>query len=86
MLADTRPSLAFAPEQTAVIATEGVHCHECAERIVAVLRSMDGVVAATAELARERLIVRFDPARMDVPTLYERIELSGYRPCAADGE
>ena len=84
MLTDTRLSKPYALSQTAVIATEGLHCHECVERMVAVLRGMDGVLLATADLPRERLTVRFDPARMDVPTLYERIELSGYRPCAAE--
>jgi Cu+-exporting ATPase len=91
MLTETRLSHPYAqtprtPTQTAVIATEGLHCHECVERMVAVLRGMDGVVAATAELARERLTVRFDPSRVDVTTLYERIELSGYRPCAAEAD
>jgi Cu+-exporting ATPase len=84
MLTETRLSHTPAESQTTVIATEGLHCHECVERLIAILRGMDGVLLATADLPSERLTVRFDPARMDVPTLYERIELSGYRPCAAE--
>jgi cation transport ATPase len=84
MPTETRLSHSYAQSQTAVIATEGLHCHECVERMVAILRSMDGVLAASADLSKEQLTVRFDPGRMDVPTLYERIEFSGYRPCAAE--
>jgi copper chaperone len=66
--------------QTAVIATEGMSCDDCIQKVEIALRGMDGVGDVHVELEESRVTVKYDPSKTDVPTLHERIAETGYKP------
>jgi copper chaperone CopZ len=73
-------------EQTAVIATEGAASPEAVEKIETALRLLPGVIEVEADTANERVTVKFDPQKTDVPALHECIERSGYKSAAVSDE
>jgi Cu+-exporting ATPase len=56
---------------------EGMTCAACAARIEKNLNKLDGV-EASVNLATEKATVRFEPARLEVDALIQRIRDSGY--------
>jgi copper chaperone CopZ len=65
--------------QTAVIATEGMHSGESAQKVETALRRTSGVKEAQADLTTARVKVTFDSRQTDVPALYEAIKRTGYK-------
>ena len=53
-------------------------CAACVNRITRFLDHVDGVEAASVNLATETATVRFDPGRVDVERLGAAVEAAGY--------
>jgi copper chaperone CopZ len=84
---EPEPSDPFNPEradhailETNEIATEGEDCDECVRRLRPVLTKINGVQDVAVDLARERVIVKFDARKTHAPDLHDAILRSGYKP------
>ena len=66
----------------ASFAVEGMTCANCVVRVEKALRKEPGVEEARVNLATSRADVRFDPARVDLARLFERVRAAGYTPAA----
>lgn len=71
---------------TEVIGVGGMTCAACANRIERALRRVEGVTAATVNLATEQAIVTFHPETVALPKLCAAIEQAGYKVIAAAAE
>jgi copper chaperone CopZ len=65
---------------TLVLEGMGFTCALCAAADAAKVRSLPGVTAAEADLARDQLFVRYDPALTSRDWLVDSITELGYRP------
>jgi len=65
-------------EEVLELAIKGMHCASCSTRIERVLGGLDGVQAATVNLATETARVRFDPARISRRRLRETVNGLGF--------
>jgi copper chaperone CopZ len=84
---DPDPADPFAPIhgdrpviETIEIATEGEDCDECVRKLRPVLMKIPGVQSVDVDLARERVIVKFDARKTHPPDLHDAILKSGYKP------
>jgi Cu+-exporting ATPase len=59
-------------------------CANCVATIERNLRKLDGVQAATVNLASERASVEYDPARVDPQAIVQRIRRAGYDVAVGD--
>ena len=66
--------------ETIEIATEGEDCDECVRKLRPVLLKTPGVQSVDVDLARERVIVKFDARKTHAPDLHDAILKSGYKP------
>ena len=66
--------------ETIEIATEGEDCDECVRKLRPVLMKIPGVQSVDVDLARERVIVKFDARKTHPPDLHDAILKSGYKP------
>lgn len=57
---------------------EGMHCASCAMTIEKGLRTRDGVLNASVNLAAEKAYVEYDPAIIDMKSLREAVREVGY--------
>ncbi len=57
---------------------EGMTCASCVARVEKALRKVEGVEAATVNLATERATVTFDPVRVPVERLQQAVQSAGY--------
>ena len=71
MAVETKPSEITFP-------VTGMTCASCVRRIEKSLGKVEGVHAASVNLATERASVRFDPARVEFATLARAVEQAGY--------
>jgi Cu2+-exporting ATPase len=62
------------------LVVEGLRCASCVWVTERVLERTPGVKAAMVSYATGRATVRWDPAKVDLPTLARRIAALGYRP------
>lgn len=60
------------------IHVSGMTCAACAARIEKVLRKLDGVQSARVSLALSRATIHYEPKRVGMNTILERIEKLGY--------
>jgi Cu+-exporting ATPase len=67
------------------IAVEGMSCSNCSEAVGNALESTPGVVDASVNFATDEAIVRYNPESVDIETLYDAVEKSGYDPVRDDG-
>jgi Cu+-exporting ATPase len=81
----TAPSLearvaadASTPHRELELEISGMHCASCVHRVQRLLTRQEGVEEALVDLARERALVRFDPAVQTVETLLAAIARGGY--------
>ena len=65
--------------ENVTLQVEGMTCTGCEQRVVKVLRRMDGVREATADHRTGQVRVRFDPAVIDRAALAARIDTAGYQ-------
>lgn len=63
-----------AATRTARMVVEGVKCVDTAERAVAQLKDVDGVLKCVAYASRARLEVTYDPARTSAAAMREALE------------
>jgi Cu+-exporting ATPase len=66
------------------ISVGGMSCATCANTIEEALRSLDGVQAATVNLASDKVTVTYDPQVVRVPDLKRAIRDSGYEVIEAE--
>jgi copper chaperone CopZ len=66
--------------ETIEIATEGEDCNECVRKLREPLMKIPGVKSVEVDLARERVIVKFDARKTHAPDLHDAILKSGYKP------
>lgn len=64
----------------------GMTCAACAARIEKGLKRLDGVEAANVNLALEKSKVVYDPAKIEVGQLAEKVESLGYQVAAEKAE
>ena len=57
---------------------EGMHCASCVGRVEQFMSRVEGVAAATVNLAAETATARFDPARTDAAALAAAVAAAGY--------
>jgi Cu+-exporting ATPase len=79
---DVIPAAAEGSAELDIIGMESSHCQGIVEQA---LRKAPGVTDATVNLATERALVRFDPARQSIDGLVAAVRKAGYdaRPAAA---
>jgi P-type Cu+ transporter len=66
------------------IGVQGMTCANCVARVEKALKKVDGVDAASVNLAMERATVSFDPAAVDAPRLLAAIRDSGYQATTSE--
>lgn len=76
------------PPATARLAIDGMTCASCSGRVEKALRSTDGVITATVNLASEVASVAYTPGRTDLAALIARVVEAGYEahPAPSDAE
>ncbi|HZH12704.1 MAG TPA: copper ion binding protein, partial [Microvirga sp.] len=62
------------------IAVEGMNCASCVGRVEKAIKSVEGVTAATVNLATERAHVSFVSGKADPQAVAEAIRAAGYAP------
>ncbi|WP_027887972.1 heavy metal translocating P-type ATPase [Meiothermus taiwanensis] len=68
------------------IGVEGMTCAACVNRVERGLKKVEGVEAASVNLATERATVAYDPATTTPQALIEKIQEVGYTPVVAEVE
>jgi copper chaperone CopZ len=71
--------------ETAQIATAGMHCDECVEKLREPLMGINGVADVKVDLQANLVTVTFDARKTHVPALHDAIERSGYQPAPLAG-
>ena len=64
----------------------GMTCATCAQNVESALRSVDGVVSASVNLASERAYVRYNPEAVTISGLKKAVRDAGYGAVEADGK
>lgn len=59
------------------LAIDGMNCGKCADNIVTVLKTVDGVNAATVDVKTGLGRVAYDPAKTDVDALITKVSQTG---------
>ncbi|MBQ7280005.1 MAG: heavy-metal-associated domain-containing protein [Bacteroidales bacterium] len=57
---------------------EGMACEHCKARVESVLRAIDGVVGAVADVGAKNVVVEYDAAKVSPADLKEAVEDAGY--------
>lgn len=73
-------------QKEATLQISGMTCAACAARIEKGLKRLDGVEDANVNLALEKSKVTYDPVRVDVGQLADKVESLGYRVAAEKAE
>ncbi len=71
--------------ETIQIATAGMHCDECIERVQEPLRKIKGVKDVKVDLAANLVTVTFDARKTHAPAIHDSILNSGYEPAPMAG-
>ena len=66
------------------IGVGGMTCASCAKIVETALKKVDGIVDASVNLATEKAVVTFDPAKVDASDIIAAIESAGYRAVAEE--
>jgi Cu+-exporting ATPase len=64
--------------QTLTLPVEGMTCASCVTRVEKALKNVDGVQAASVNLASEKAKIEFDPTRVNVEMLRAAVADAGY--------
>jgi len=72
------PDMTATTVETLTLPVEGMSCASCVLRVEKALKKVDGVTAATVNLATEKATVQFDPSRVPLARLQEVVADSGY--------
>src|SRR5690348_8043145 len=66
-------------ESHTTLALEGMTCASCAMRIEKGLKKVPGVLDASVNLATERGTVTYDPSRVGIEQMVQKVEAVGYK-------
>ena len=66
------------------LGVRGMTCAACSTRIEKKLGKLEGVSAASVNLATERASVRYDPEKTNAQALLDTVEQTGYTPVTAE--
>jgi Cu+-exporting ATPase len=72
------------PVQSLTLPVEGMTCASCVLRVEKVLQRIDGVNAASVNLASENARIEFDPSRVTVAQMQKAVDGAGYRLIAPE--
>lgn len=61
-----------------VVGDPKLHCTSCEQRVARVLKTLDGVQRVGADAVSQRIEVLFDPAKLEIAAIVERLGLLGY--------
>ncbi len=75
-MADVRETLA--PRDTVTVPVEGMTCASCVLRVEKALKKVEGVSAATVNLATEQTTITFDPLKVSLERLRDAVSDAGY--------
>ena len=78
---DLRPTEEAAIE-TAHIATDGLHEEDSVQKVVDILKRVDGVLEAHGEVANGIITVKFDARKTHVPAMQDAMLRGGYTPAS----
>ena len=67
-----------------IVPIKGMHCAACSSRIERVVRKLEGVQAASVNLAAETMDVAFDNARTSLAAIAARVKELGFEAVLAD--
>jgi Cu+-exporting ATPase len=70
--------------QRVVIAVEGMHCASCAQSVERALKGLEGVSAASVNIATEKATVDLLPDQVRVEDLRHAVEAAGYAVAAVE--
>lgn len=66
--------------ETVTLKIEGMHCTSCALNIDGGLEDeVDGVISSHTNYAKSQTVVTFDPEKVDLQQIREKIEALGYQ-------
>ena len=60
------------------IGEQRLHCEGCENRVMRLLKAVQGVARVRAQSSNQRIDVQFDPAMTDEPAIAERLAGAGY--------
>ena len=66
------------PQGTITVPVEGMSCASCVLRVEKALKKVEGVSAATVNLATEQTTITFDPVRVTLERLRQAVSDAGY--------
>ncbi|MDR5710065.1 MAG: cation-translocating P-type ATPase [Armatimonadota bacterium] len=72
--------------QTLHLRVEGMDCAECARTVEQVLTRLPGVQQVEVFVAAEKVVVRFDPSRLNEAAIRRAVEGAGYACAMREGE
>lgn len=61
-----------------VIGDQKLHCESCEQRVVRVLKALEGIQQVRADASSQRIEVLFDPAKLEESVIVNRLDLLGY--------
>ncbi|HOV13789.1 MAG TPA: heavy metal translocating P-type ATPase [Spirochaetota bacterium] len=62
------------------IPIEGMHCASCVVLVERSIKSLDGVIDATVNLANEKSYIKYDPDKVRISQINESIKNVGFKP------
>ncbi len=85
---DTIEASGYDPDlESTTIEVAGMSCATCSTSVRESLESTTGVIEASVNFATDEATVRYNPAMVELATLFDAIEAAGYTPeRGADGE
>jgi Cu+-exporting ATPase len=66
-------------EKRSTFVVEGMHCSSCAIAIEKALKRRDGIADADLTFATEKLEVKYDPGKVNIPFIKEVVEKVGFK-------
>jgi Cu+-exporting ATPase len=63
---------------------EGMTCAACAKAVERVTRKLDGVIEANVNLATEKLVISYEPAKVRIIDIKKAVEKAGYKAVDVD--
>ena len=66
-----------------VVGDPQLHCESCEQRVVRVLKALEGIQQVRADASTQHIEVLFDPAKLEESAIANRLDLLGYTTEAA---
>lgn len=75
-----------ANKRSVVLNIEGMTCAACTLTVRTALKSLDGVMSATVQLAEKRAVVEYDAAKVTPQGMVEAVGKAGYKASVAQAQ